>query len=63
MSWFESTLGGLGGLGSVLQAGNVLAAFFDAITNGRMWRSLGWLLLGGVMMALGLTLWLKAEVL
>lgn len=64
MSGFESLISALiPGLSGLSDVGSALVAFFDTITNGRMWRSLGWLLLGVVMMAAGLTLWLKTEVL
>lgn len=64
MSWFEGIVSGL--LGpvagkSLTDVGGTLFAFFDTITNGKMWRSLGWLLLGLVLTAVGLTMWLKTE--
>jgi hypothetical protein len=42
--------------GSIEQA---LTAFYDVLTNGKMWRSLGWLVLGIVLMVAGLGWWLK----
>ena len=36
-----------------------LSAFYDVLTNGKMWRSLGWLALGIVLMLAGLGWWLK----
>ena len=39
-----------------------LVGFFTAVTNYKMWRSLGWLLLGLGLMAFGLNLWLKNPV-
>lgn len=62
MTFFESVFSSLG-LGGVVDAGQALGAFFDTITNGRMWRSLGWLLLGVVLIIIGAAMWLRAEVL
>jgi hypothetical protein len=50
-------LGGLSGLGGITAT---LAAFFADVTSIAMWRSLGWLALGILMMAAGVYLWLKA---
>lgn len=36
-----------------------LEAFYHAITDGAMWRSLGWLLLGMVLFLAGTALWLR----
>lgn len=41
---------------------NSLTGFYDVLTNGKMWRSLGWLLLGVLLMIAGLSLWLKGQV-
>lgn len=52
---------GLGSLGgSVL--GNPLAsleAFYRVLTDGKLWRSLGWLLLGAWLVFTGISLWLR----
>lgn len=37
---------------------NALSAFYDKLTDGKMWRSLGWLLLGVALMLLGVVLWI-----
>lgn len=37
---------------------NALSAFYDQVTNGKMWRSLGWLLGGVLLIIFGLALWL-----
>ena len=37
---------------------HALTAFYDVLTNGKMWRSLGWLLLGIGLMITGIWLWL-----
>lgn len=42
---------------------NALSAFYAELTNGKMWRSLGWLLLGIALMGLGAWLWIKPSVL
>lgn len=61
MGVFSGLLSGLG-LSGLTDTAGVLVAFFATITDYRMWRSLGWLLLGVVMIAAGLSLWLKGEV-
>ena len=33
---------------------HALTAFYDVLTNGKMWRSLGWLALGVLLMLAGL---------
>lgn len=38
---------------------HALTAFYDVLTNGKMWRSLGWLVLGVVLIVAGLGWWLK----
>lgn len=64
MSFFEEIIGGLiPGLGGLSDVASMLFGFFDTITNGKMWRSLGWLLLGIALIVIGVTLWLKTEVL
>jgi len=35
-----------------------LEAFFGAVTDGKLWRSLGWALLGIILMITGIWLWL-----
>lgn len=35
---------------------HAMTALYDAVTNGKMWRSLGWLLLGGLLILLGLVM-------
>ena len=36
-----------------------LIGFLDALTDPSMWRSLGWILLGAVLVIAGIYLWLK----
>ena len=38
-----------------------LEAFYQAVTDGKMWRSLGWILLGILLMWFGTLLWLRRE--
>lgn len=38
--------------------GGGIAAFYDAVTDGKLWRSVGWLLLGLVLLIIGITLWI-----
>lgn len=61
MGVFSGLLSGLG-LSGLTDTAGVLVAFFTTITDYRMWRSLGWLVLGILMVAGGLSLWLKGEV-
>jgi len=44
--------------GSFSSIQNALSGFYDKLTDGKMWRSLGWLLLGIVIMLLGVLLWI-----
>lgn len=37
------------------------AAFMEALTDGRMWRSLGWLVAGLLLVILGFTLWIRGD--
>jgi hypothetical protein len=41
---------------------HALAAFYDKITDYKMWRSVGWLMLGLVLMIVGLALLLRRTV-
>jgi uncharacterized BrkB/YihY/UPF0761 family membrane protein len=41
---------------------NALSGIYDKLTDGKMWRSLGWLLLGVVLMIMGLALILKDKI-
>lgn len=50
------TSGPFAGLGGVIQA---IDTFFHALTDPYMWRSLAWLVLGGLLLVLGIGLWLK----
>lgn len=40
---------------------HALSAFYKELTNYRVWRSLGWLILGVVMIFIGLFMWIGAE--
>lgn len=50
-------------LGPLAAIGGSFEAFFGAVTDGKMWRSLGWILLGIMLMYLGVTLWIGGPVL
>lgn len=41
------------------QIGVVLESFYDAITDGKLWRSLGWVVLGAVLLFAGIYLWIR----
>ena len=49
----QSSALGIGGITSVL------SAFYTNLTDGKMWRSVGWLALGIVFLVTGLYLWMK----
>jgi hypothetical protein len=51
----ENTAGGA----TFADTAHALAAFYDKITDGKMWRSLGWLALGLVLMITGTALLLR----
>jgi len=69
-----SSMGGAGGvsagaagdIGGQVAGGQgifgVMAAGFATITDGKMWRSLGWLLLGLIVFSFGINLWLHNPV-
>lgn len=62
-TFFESSIGTLIPFGSALSdTAGALVGFFDAVTDGRMWRSLGWLFLGILMIAAGITIWFKGPI-
>jgi hypothetical protein len=70
MSWFGDVVSDLMGLENgagasdaqgaidVESMANVLAAIWADLTDGKMWRSLGWLLAGLVLMITGIWLWI-----
>lgn len=75
MSLFWDVLGTLTGTGGTPAAEDIgtqaaggtgvfgaLTAFFATITDGKMWRSLGWLVLGLIIMGIGINLWLRNPV-
>lgn len=48
--WLPDPLAGIAG---------ALTAFFKEITNAKMWKSLGWMVLGIWLLAVGIVLWLR----
>lgn len=59
-SLFGEILSGLlPGIGQLSDTGAALIGFFTTITDGRMWRSLGWIILGVLLMILGGALMLR----
>lgn len=48
-------------LSGIDQIGADLEAFYKDITDGKMWRSLGWLVLGLTLVIAGIFLWLKGS--
>jgi hypothetical protein len=49
----------LSGLESIAR---ILGALGRAVTDGKMWRSLGWIVLGFIVFGFGLTLWLRKPI-
>jgi hypothetical protein len=41
---------------------NALSAFYAKVTDGKMWRSLGWLALGVLLIFIGLRLWIGTSI-
>lgn len=63
MSFFSSIWGSIWSSGAALgDTASALVAFFQTITDYTMWRSLGWLILGIIMIALGVYSWSKETV-
>lgn len=57
---FLNILGDVLGVGSSLSdTAATLTAFFAEITDGKMWRSLAWIVLGAALLLLGIALWLR----
>lgn len=52
----------VGPVGAFSSVQNALSGFYDVITNGKMWRSLGWVILGILLMISGLGLLLKNDI-
>lgn len=47
---------GLSGIGDIAAA---MKSFYTAVTDGKMWRSVAWILLGLLLLVNGILLWLK----
>jgi hypothetical protein len=65
MSWLstiENDLAGATGLSAAEQGVVVGTRFFEALVDGAMWRSLGWLILGIMMMGVGVSLLMRGPV-
>lgn len=65
MSWLTTIIQDFSGattLTDAEKAVDVGVRFFQVLTDGAMWRSLGWLLLGLVLLGLGLTMLLRAPI-
>lgn len=53
---------GLSALNPFASIENALSAFWDKLTDGKMWRSLAWMLLGVILMFMGISLWIKGSI-
>lgn len=65
MSWITTIVGDLTGSTELTDAEkgvDVAVRFFQVLTDGAMWRSLGWLLLGLVLFGVGLALILREPI-
>lgn len=59
-SLFGDIMAGLlPGVGQLSDVGAALVGFFTTITDGRMWRSLAWIILGVTMILVGLLLFVR----
>lgn len=59
-SLFGDILTGLlPGIGQLSDVGAALVGFFTTVTDGKMWRSLGWLVLGVILIFAGGALMLR----
>lgn len=55
----EAATGQTGSLPNPLAALGSLEAFFTVLTDGKLWRSLGWIIFGAMLVYTGIFLWLK----
>lgn len=65
MSWLSTIVSDLSGATTLTDAEKgitVAVRFFQVLTDGAMWRSLAWLLLGLILFGLGLTLLLRKPI-
>jgi hypothetical protein len=65
MSWLTTIVDDLTGVTALTDAEkgiDVAVRFFQVLTDGAMWRSLGWLTLGLVLFGLGLALLLRKPI-
>ena len=58
----EAATGQTGSLPNPLAALGSLEAFYQVITDGKLWRSLGWVLLGVILIMAGVYLWIAPGV-
>lgn len=58
----QQTFLGSGGIPVFSSIEHALSAFYDVLTNGKMWRSLGWLILGVLLMVAGIALFLRKQI-
>lgn len=65
MSWLTTIVDDLSGATTLTDAEkgiDVAVRFFQVLTDGAMWRSLGWLLVGAALFTFGLLLILRAPI-
>jgi len=62
MNLFQQALQGLASVTGVDRLAGVVAAGVGIVTDGKMWRSLGWIILGVVLIVLGLVWLFRREI-
>ena len=61
MSFWSDLVGGIEGATGITGAIHLAEGIWASIADGKMWRSLGWLLLGVVLMLLGAASWIAGQ--
>lgn len=55
----SNVIGDIGKITGIQQIGAAFESFYRILTDGKMWRSLGWIILGLIFIISGIFLWLK----
>ena len=58
MSFWSDLVAGIEGATGITGAIHLAEGIWASLTDGKLWRSLGWLLLGVVLMLLGVLWWI-----
>lgn len=62
LNWLNPFKDIISGLSGVEKVAGVMAAIWTDLTDVHMWASLGWLVLGALLLMLGLLMWLRKPV-